>query len=180
MKIIDTIFSDILILQPEFQSENSTDMVVYSSKEFDKFGINAKFVQQNLIFSNSNVLRGLHFQINKPQGKLIRVISGSVFDVVVDMRKNSVNFGKSACFDLSDINNYLVWIPPGYAHGFYVLSDSANFSYSITEYRHSEYERTLLWNDPYLDINWPLDKLIPPILSINDQNGVSFKNCESI
>jgi dTDP-4-dehydrorhamnose 3,5-epimerase len=179
MKIINTLLSDILILEPEFQNENSKDLIVYSSKEFENIGIKENFVQQNFSHSKYNVLRGLHYQIHKPQGKLIRVISGSVFDVVVDIRKSSANYGKYSSFELSDKNNHMVWIPPGYAHGFYVLSDSVDFIYSVTNYRSLEFERILLWNDPELNIKWPFNESTIPFLSEKDKNGICLKNIES-
>lgn len=178
MKIINTLLSDILFLEPELQNENSTDLIVYSSKELENIGIKEKFVQQNFSHSKYNVLRGLHYQIHKPQGKLVRVISGSVFDVVVDIRKSSSNFGKYVTFELSDKNNHMVWIPPGYAHGFYVLSNSVDLIYSVTNYRSLELERTLLWNDSSLNIKWPFNDTTIPILSEKDKNGVCLNNIE--
>ena len=139
-------------------------------------GITTRFVQDNHSKSAKNVLRGLHYQIKQPQGKLVRVVVGEVFDVAVDLRRGSPNFGAWVGIHLSAENKRQFWVPPGFAHGFLVLSAAAEFLYKTTDYYAPEYERSLLWNDPELEIDWPLEG--DPILSVKDQAGVRFKDAE--
>lgn len=177
MKIVSKHLDDVLILESTISiNVLSTDTSI-NSQDLHRLGINAKFVQDNHSRSIKNVLRGLHYQIECPQGKLIRVVSGSIFDVAVDLRRTSPNFGKAATFVLSEQNGQLAWIPPGYAHGFLVTSDTADVLYSVTDYRYPEHERTLLWCDPALAINWPLmgDS---PILSEKDRIGLLYSQAE--
>jgi dTDP-4-dehydrorhamnose 3,5-epimerase len=141
-----------------------------------EIGIDAHFVQDNHSRSQRNVLRGLHYQISQPQGKLVRVVSGAVFDVAVDIRRNSPTFGRWVGVELSAENKRMAWMPPGMAHGFIVLSDSADFLYKATDYFAPEFERTILWNDPDLGIRWPLAG--EPILSIKDTAGKTFRNAD--
>ncbi len=135
-----------------------------------------KFVQDNQSKSVKNVLRGMHYQINFPQGKLIRVLNGSIFDVSIDLRKNSKTFRQWFGIELTADSRNQIWIPPGFAHGFLTISDSAEILYKTTDYWYPEYERTLLWSDPEINIEWPI--LSPPILAPKDANGVLFKNAE--
>jgi dTDP-4-dehydrorhamnose 3,5-epimerase len=139
-------------------------------------GINAHFVQDNHSRSGRNVLRGLHYQINQPQGKLVRVVTGKVFDVAVDIRRDSSTFGKWVGVELSAENKRMFWLPPGLAHGFVVLSESADFLYKATEYYAPQFERTILWNDPVLGIEWPLAG--QPILSAKDAAAKTFGEAE--
>ena len=178
MKIISKLLLDILLLEPTTKEEHGIITSSFSSKDLSEIGVSAHFVQENESTSFSNVLRGLHYQINRPQGKLIRVITGSIFDVVVDLRPTSPYFGKSASYTLSAENGLLAWIPPGYAHGFYVTSDQAKIIYNITDFRFQQYERTLLWSDKILGINWPIGDKIP-ILSEKDAKGHLFKNLDT-
>jgi len=142
----------------------------FNAREFAQAtGEQVEFVQDNHSLSAKNVLRGLHYQIEHPQGKLVRVIAGAVFDVAVDMRRSSPNFGKWAGVTLSAENRCQLWIPPGFAHGFVVLSASAEFLYKTTDYWFAEHERSLLWNDPALRITWPLDG--EPVLAAKDAAG---------
>jgi dTDP-4-dehydrorhamnose 3,5-epimerase len=133
-------------------------------------------VQDNHSRSQRNVLRGLHYQISQPQGKLVRVVSGKVFDVAVDIRRDSPTFGKWVGVELSAENRRMLWLPPGLAHGFVVLSESADFLYKVTDYYAQEFERTILWNDPDLAIDWPL--VGQPILSSKDAAGKTFREAE--
>ncbi len=133
------------------------------------------FVQDNHSSSVRGVLRGLHYQVKRTQGKLVRVIAGRVFDVAVDLRKSSPYFGQWAGATLSAENKEMLWIPPGFAHGFYVLSEHAEFVYKCTDYYAPEYERSILWNDPDIGIDWPLSDNFLPILSEKDKNAVSFQ-----
>ena len=135
-----------------------------------------EFVQDNHSLSSKKTLRGLHYQLKNPQGKLVRVIRGAVFDVAVDLRKSSEFFGKWIGRTLSQENREIFWVPPGFAHGFLVLTDHAEFVYKCTSYYAPEDEHTLAWSDPEVGIDWPGDSL-PPILSDKDKNAVSFKNC---
>ncbi|MDJ0671864.1 MAG: dTDP-4-dehydrorhamnose 3,5-epimerase, partial [Microcystis sp. M53598_WE2] len=139
-------------------------------------GVNTTFVQDNHSMSLKNVLRGLHYQIPNPQGKLVRVVNGSVFDVAVDARQSSPTFGQWVSCVLSAENKRIFWVPEGFAHGFLVLSERAEFLYKTTNYYYPQYEKTIAWNDADLGIDWPLDT--PPILSPKDQAGQPFKSVE--
>ena len=136
------------------------------------------FVQDNHSRSTQGILRGLHYQLEQPQGKLVRVISGQVFDVAVDIRKTSATFGQWVGETLSDENRKLLWVPPGFAHGFYVLSDTAEFVYKCTDYYAPEHERSIRWDDPDIGIQWPILPGSPPVLSEKDDQGNSFKNAQ--
>ena len=150
----------------------------FNQKNFtEKTGITSEFVQDNHSRSVKGVLRGLHYQIQQTQGKLLRVIAGEIFDVAVDMRKSSPNFGEWVGCILSAENKRQFWIPPGFAHGFVVISDIAEVLYKTTDYYAPEYERSLLWNDPDLGIDWPLEG-ITPILSAKDQAGQPLKTAD--
>lgn len=148
----------------------------YNRKTFAELGLDAEFVQDNHSRSAKGVLRGLHYQIRQPQGKLVRVAVGEVFDVAVDLRRGSPHFGRVATMRLSADTHEMAWIPPGFAHGFLVLSDYAEFLYKTTDYYAPEHERSLLWNDPELAIDWPLDG--EPLLSAKDRAGLPFAACE--
>ena len=177
MKVIETSLPGVLILEPEvFGDERGFFFESYNKKALEKVGITAEFVQDNHSRSVRNVLRGLHYQIKQPQGKLVRVIQGEVFDVAVDIRRNSPNFGKWVGFNLSAESKRVAWIPPGFAHGFLVLSHVAEFLYKTTDYWAPEHERCIIWNDPDLAINWPLSG--EPILSAKDQKGPALQNAE--
>ena len=132
------------------------------------------FVQDNRSCSFANVLRGLHYQIERPQGKLVHVVVGEVLDVIVDLRRSSPTFGKWESYRLSSLNQLFLWVPPGFAHGFYVLSETTQFVYKTTEYYQPQYERTILWNDPDLKIDWQLQG--QPVLSAKDQMGLCFRS----
>jgi dTDP-4-dehydrorhamnose 3,5-epimerase len=138
----------------------------------------ASFVQDNHSKSSQGILRGLHYQIKQPQGKLVRVISGEVFDVAVDIRKSSSFFGKWTGAILSAENKKMLWVPPGFAHGFYVLSNEAEFTYKCTDYYAPEHEKSILWNDPSIAIDWPIIPGSSPILSQKDKNGSTLENAE--
>jgi dTDP-4-dehydrorhamnose 3,5-epimerase len=153
-------------------------METFRDSEFRETVADVTFVQDNHSRSGNGVLRGLHYQIRQPQGKLVRVISGEVFDVAVDIRKSLPEFGRWAGAVLSAENKEMLWVPPGFAHGFYVMSDQAEFVYKCTEYYAPEYERVILWNDPAIGIDWPLSGSDLPLLSPKDENGVLLKNAE--
>ena len=154
-------------------------METYQTKKFAEFGITHEFLQDNHSGSSRGILRGLHYQIQHAQGKLVRVISGTVFDVAVDLRQSSSTFGKWVGATLSAENKNLFWIPAGFAHGFYVTSDWAEIIYKATDYYTPEWERSILWNDPDLNITWPLENNLPPVLSTKDANAAAFKDAET-
>lgn len=153
-------------------------METWHARKFAEAGISANFVQDNHSRSSQGTLRGLHYQVNHPQGKLVRVLSGKVYDVAVDLRRSSPTFGQWIGRILSDENNEMLWAPQGFAHGFYVLSESADFFYKCTDFYAPECERTLRWDDPDLNIKWPLIDGKQPVLSSKDTNGSSFKSAE--
>jgi len=178
MEVINTVIPDVLILKPKiWGDERGYFYESFRQQWFDDLGIDVGFVQDNQSSSQKNVVRGLHYQIQKPQGKLVRVISGEVFDVAVDMRKSSPTFGKSVGVHLSDSNKLMLWIPPGFAHGFCVVSERAELFYKCTEYYAPEYDRSLLWDDPVLNIEWPLGEAVP-ILSAKDLAAKKLSNAE--
>lgn len=179
MQLIETAIPDVKILKPRvFGDERGFFMESYNRKTFyELVGEDIEFVQDNHSRSSKNVLRGLHYQIKQPQGKLVRVISGEVFDVAVDLRRSSPYFGKTVSTILTAKNHEQMWIPPGFAHGFLVLSEQAEFLYKTTDYYAPEYERTLLWNDPELGIDWPLKET--PLLSDKDKQGLTLSNAET-
>lgn len=157
-KIEYTEIPEVLILEPQVFGDNRGFFYEsFNSLDFIKAtGVDATFVQDNHSKSSKGVLRGLHYQIQHAQGKLVRVVHGEVFDVVVDLRKSSTTYGKWVSANLSSDNKRQLWVPPGFAHGFLVLSDCAEFLYKTTDYWHPEHERSLLWNDPIIGINWPI------------------------
>jgi dTDP-4-dehydrorhamnose 3,5-epimerase len=178
MKVIPTEIPDVLIIEPQvYGDDRGFFLESFNQKDFrEKTGVNTTFVQDNHSMSLKNVLRGLHYQIPNPQGKLVRVVNGSVFDVAVDARKSSTTFGQWVGCVLSAENKRIFWVPEGFAHGFLVLSDRAEFLYKTTNYYYPQYEKTILWNDADLGIDWPLET--PPILSPKDQAGQPFKSVE--
>lgn len=179
MIVEDTSLSGVKLLSPKIHSDDrGFFMETFSNDFFKKNVSNVKFVQDNHSKSQRGVLRGLHYQINKPQGKLVRVISGEIYDVAVDLRRSSANFGKSYGVTLSSNNKKQLWVPEGFAHGFYVLSETAEFVYKCTNYYYPEYERCLLWNDKNLDVAWPLNTNKPPFLSLKDMKGKTFENSD--
>ncbi|MGB3515857.1 MAG: dTDP-4-dehydrorhamnose 3,5-epimerase [Elainellaceae cyanobacterium] len=178
MQIIPTDIPDVLILEPKvFGDDRGFFMESFNRRTFaDKTGLDLDFVQDNHSRSVKHVLRGLHYQVQQPQGKLVRAAMGSILDVAVDMRKSSPTFGNWVSCELSADNKRQLWVPPGFAHGFLVLSDSADVLYKATDYYAPQHERSLLWNDPDVGILWPLTA--DPILSGKDQAGQSFKTAE--
>ncbi|MBL0142236.1 MAG: dTDP-4-dehydrorhamnose 3,5-epimerase [Betaproteobacteria bacterium] len=179
MKTIPTEIADVLVLEPTvFGDDRGFFFESYNRRGFRAAtGLDPEFVQDNHSKSARNVLRGLHYQVRQAQGKLVRVTAGEVFDVVVDLRRSSPTFGKSACVTLSAANRRLLWVPEGFAHGFLVTSDSAEFLYKTTDYYAPEHERSLLWNDPALGIRWPVEAT--PLLKANDANGTPLASAET-
>ncbi len=179
LKAIDTEIPEVKIILPAiFSDERGFFLESFHANQMSTItGGNYHFVQDNHSYSKKNVLRGLHYQIQQPQGKLVRVVSGEIFDVAVDMRKSSPTFGKWVGSILSAENKRMIWIPPQFAHGFLVLSESANVSYKATDYYAPTHERCLRWDDPDINIEWPtLDKFI---LSAKDKEGSLFKGADA-
>ena len=178
MKVIQTAIPDMLILEPKvFGDTRGFFMESFNARSFQEAtGLSVDFVQDNHSRSAKGVLRGLHYQIQQAQGKLVRVVRGSVFDVAVDLRKGSPTFGKWEGVELSEENNRQFWIPPGFAHGFLVTSESADFLYKTTDYYAPEHERSLAWNDPDVGVEWPLDGA--PLLSAKDVQGRRLPDCD--
>jgi dTDP-4-dehydrorhamnose 3,5-epimerase len=178
MKIAQEFPSGLLLLEPEVYRDNRGHFFEsFNQAEFDQYVPNVRFVQDNQSRSHQNVLRGLHYQIRRAQGKLVRVLSGEIFDVAVDLRRSSPYFGKWSGLSLSAESGQVLWIPPGFAHGFLVISNSTDVLYKTTEYYAAEQERTILWNDPDLGIRWPFGR--PPQLSAKDQAGRSFSEADT-
>ena len=178
MKAIPTEIPDVLILEPRiFGDERGFFFESYNATRFHELtGFNGEFVQDNHSRSAQGVLRGLHYQIRQPQGKLVRVVAGEVYDVAVDLRRSSPTFGQWIGVTLSAENKRQLWIPSGFAHGFYVVSEMAEFLYKTTDYYAPEHERTLRWNDPQLGIDWPITAA--PILSSKDRDGLPLDEAE--
>jgi dTDP-4-dehydrorhamnose 3,5-epimerase len=178
LKKIPTSLPGVFILEPRvFGDDRGFFFESYNQKAMADLGISERFVQDNHSCSSRNVLRGLHYQFKQPQGKLVRVAEGEIIDVAVDLRRSSATYGKWEAVRLSGENKRMLWIPPGFAHGFCVLSDKAHVLYKATDYYAPEHERTLAWNDPQLKIKWELDG--EPIISAKDQRGVAFRDSES-
>jgi dTDP-4-dehydrorhamnose 3,5-epimerase len=175
MKATPTAIADVLVIEPQvFGDERGFFFESYNRRKFfEVTGVDAEFVQDNHSKSSKGVLRGLHFQTPHPQGKLVRVIAGAVYDVAVDIRPQSASYGTWVGIELSAENHKQLWIPPGLAHGFLVLSESAEFLYKTTDYWHPEHEHCIRWDDPTLAIDWPLNGHAPA-LSKKDQNGIAF------
>ena len=178
MKAIATEIPDLLIIEPKvFGDARGFFLESYNRRALAELGLEQDFVQDNHSRSAKGVLRGLHYQVQQPQGKLVRVVAGAVYDVAVDLRRSSPAFGRWAGFELSAQNQLMAWIPPGFAHGFLVLSDYAEFLYKTTDYYAPEHERSLLWNDPVLGISWPLEG--EPLLSAKDRAGLRLAQAET-
>jgi dTDP-4-dehydrorhamnose 3,5-epimerase len=170
VNVTPTALPDVLLISPRvFGDDRGFFFESWNQRAFSTAGLDAIFVQDNHSRSVRNVVRGLHYQIEHAQGKLVRVCAGEVFDVAVDVRRSSPTFGQSIGMTLSAENKRMLWIPPGFAHGFLVLSEAAEFLYKTTDYWYPEHERTLLWNDPALHIDWPLSG--PPLLAAKDAAG---------
>jgi dTDP-4-dehydrorhamnose 3,5-epimerase len=170
MNVTPTALPDVKLLEPRvFGDDRGFFFESWNARAFAAAGLAATFVQDNHSRSRRGVLRGLHYQIEHAQGKLVRVVAGEVFDVVVDLRRSSPTFGRSLCMTLSAENRRMLWVPPGFAHGFLAVSEHAEFLYKTTDYWYAEHERTLLWNDPALRIAWPHSGA--PILAAKDVAG---------
>lgn len=178
MKVTPTAIPDVLVIEPKVFCDDrgfffeSFNQLVW----LEKTGLERTFIQSNHSRSMKGVLRGLHYQIQQPQGKLVRVVSGEVFDVAVDLRKNSPTFGKWVGEYISSENKKQIWVPEGFGHGYYVISQCAEFLYKTTDYYAPEHERCIIWDDPNIGINWPLEG--EPIVSLKDAKGVLLKDAD--
>ncbi|MBG6074691.1 dTDP-4-dehydrorhamnose 3,5-epimerase [Polaromonas sp. CG_9.11] len=179
MKVTPSAIPDVLTIEPQvFCDARGFFYESFNQQIFNKLtGLNVNFVQDNHSCSVKGVVRGLHYQIQQLQGKLVRVVRGSVFDVAVDIRKSSLTFGNWVGIELTEYNKKQRWIPAGFAHGFMVTSDSAEFLYKTTDYYVPEHERCIAWNDPVIDIQWPL--MTKPKLSMKDRQGLVLSNAET-
>ena len=175
MKVTESGIKGVFIIEPDvYKDDRGFFMETFHIERYRKLlGINLDFVQDNISRSSKNVLRGMHFQKNYPQGKIVSASRGEILDVVVDLRKDSPTYGTWESFRLSEKNKLQVWIPPGFAHGFLVMSDSADIDYKCTEYYHLEDELCLMWNDPEVAIDWTIND---PILTEKDKKGLSLKD----
>ena len=179
MKVTATALPDVKIIEPRvFGDERGFFFESWNARAFADAGISAAFVQDNHSRSARGVLRGLHYQVSQAQGKLVRVIAGSVFDVAVDLRRSSPDFGRSVGVELSAANKRMLWVPPGFAHGFLSLEDNTDFVYKCTDYYAPEHERSLLWSDPALAIDWPLQGIGTPTVAAKDAAGKPLKEAD--
>lgn len=180
MEFKPTSIPEVILIKPVvYGDERGFFMETYRELEFSAAGIQGNFVQDNHSGSVLGTLRGLHYQIKQTQGKLVQVVSGEVFDVAVDLRRSSPTFGRWAGERLSAENKHQLWIPPGFAHGFYVLSEWANVIYKVTDYFAPQWDRTLLWNDPEVGIDWPLIEGADINISTKDAKGLSLRDAET-
>ena len=177
MRVVETAIADVRIVEPRvFGDDRGAFFESWNARTFSELGIDATFVQDNHSRSHRNVLRGLHYQLRHAQGKLVRVVAGEVYDVVVDLRESSPTFGRHVGVTLSETNRQMLWVPPGFAHGFLVLSEHADFLYKTTDYWYPEHERTLLWSDPALGIDWPLQGA--PTIAAKDAAGTPLAQAD--
>jgi dTDP-4-dehydrorhamnose 3,5-epimerase len=171
VKLLPTALPEVIVIKPRvFGDARGFFLETWNARAFGQAGIDATFVQDNHSRSAKGVLRGIHYQVRQTQGKLVRVVQGAVFDVAVDVRRGSPTFGRWVGEELSEANARMMWVPPGFAHGFLVLSDSADFLYKCTDFYAPEYERTLAWNDPAVGVEWPLGGMMPTV-STKDAAG---------
>jgi dTDP-4-dehydrorhamnose 3,5-epimerase len=179
MEFEPTAIPDVVLIRPKvFGDPRGFFLESWEERKFAAGGIDARFVQDNHSRSARNILRGLHYQLQQAQGKLVRVVTGAVFDVAVDIRRSSPTFGRWVGAELTEENHHLLWVPPGFAHGFVVLSESADFLYRVTDFWAPQHERAIQWNDPDLQIQWPLPAGAAPLLSAKDAAAPRFRDAE--
>jgi dTDP-4-dehydrorhamnose 3,5-epimerase len=179
MELEPTEIPDVVLIRPKvFGDARGFFFESWEEKKFAAAGLGMRFVQDNHSRSARNILRGLHYQIQQAQGKLVRVVTGTVFDVAVDIRRSSPTFGRWVGATLSQENHHMLWVPPGFAHGFLVLSESADFLYRCTDFWAPAHERAIQWNDPDLKIAWPLPERVAPVLSAKDNQAKRFRDAE--
>ena len=180
MKFVETSLVGVIKIEPTVHGdERGYFMETWQAQRFSEAGIDDAFVQDNFSHSSRGILRGLHYQIEKAQGKLVRVVQGEVFDVAVDLRKSSAQYGQWVGETLSAENKHQLWVPPGFGHGFLVLSETAEFEYKCTDYYAPQFERSIRWDDPDIGIEWPLADGEQPTLSSKDSDAPSFKDAET-
>jgi dTDP-4-dehydrorhamnose 3,5-epimerase len=180
MKLVPVGLPGLLLVEPRlYRDERGAFVETWNARDCAAAGLKAVFVQDNLSLSRRNVLRGLHYQARQPQGKLVRVLAGAIFDAVVDLRRSSPTFGQSYTLELAADEHRALWVPPGYAHGFLALHDDTRVQYKVTDYWAPEWERTLAWDDPALGISWPLPATALPILSAKDSAGDKLAAADS-
>ncbi len=179
MNIIETPIPEVKIIEPDvFGDARGFFMETWNQSDFQRHGLDVSFVQDNHSRSPQGILRGLHYQLQQTQGKLVRVVTGKVFDVAVDIRRTSPTFGQWTGVELSEENQRMLWVPPGFAHGFYVMSQQADFLYKCTDVYAPEYERCIRWDDADIGIQWPLVDGQDPLLSDKDRQGLAFADAE--
>ena len=180
MNFVETRVPGVVRIEPTvFSDERGFFMETWQARRFRDAGLDAEFVQDNFSHSTQGTLRGLHYQIQQSQGKLVRVVSGEVFDVAVDLRRSSASFGRWVGEILSAENKHQLWVPPGFAHGFLVLSETAEFEYKCSDYYAPEFERAIRWDDPDISIEWPLPAGTQPVLSAKDASAAFLKDAET-
>jgi dTDP-4-dehydrorhamnose 3,5-epimerase len=176
MEFVATRIPEVVLIKPKvFGDQRGFFLESWQERKFRDAGIDARFVQDNHSRSSQWVLRGLHYQVRQPQGKLVRVTRGAVFDVAVDVRRGSPTFGQWVGAELDDVNHHMLWVPAGFAHGFLVLSESVDFVYKCTDFYAPEHERTILWSDPAIGIDWPIPAGGAPMLAGKDANAVGLR-----
>ncbi|MGB6489751.1 MAG: dTDP-4-dehydrorhamnose 3,5-epimerase [Steroidobacteraceae bacterium] len=179
MEFVPTDIPEVVLIRPKvFGDARGYFMESWEQRKFAAGGLDLQFVQDNHSHSARHILRGLHYQIQQPQGKLVRVVTGAVYDVAVDIRRSSSTFGKWVGLVLSAENHHMLWVPPGFAHGYLVLSDSADFLYKVTDFWAPNHERAILWNDPQIGVKWPLPTGVEPVLSGKDAAAAAFRDAE--
>ena len=180
MQFIPTAIPEVLSIEPRvFQDDRGFFLETYQAQKYAAAGIAQPMVQDNHSGSRQGVLRGLHYQIHNPQGKLVRVVAGEIFDVAVDLRRSSPTFGQWVGITLSAKNHRQLWVPAGFAHGFYTVSEWAEIVYKVTDYYDPKSERTVMWNDPQIGIRWPLRDGVPPLLSPKDSQGLPLAKADT-
>lgn len=179
MEFIPTRLPEVVLIRPQvFSDLRGYFLESWQEGKFASAGITGRFVQDNHSRSSRWTLRGMHYQIQQPQGKLVRVTRGAVFDVAVDMRRSSPTFGQWVGAELSDVNHHILWVPPGFAHGFLALTDAVDFLYKCTDFYAPQFERTLRWNDPDVAVEWPLPLEVSPLLAAKDASACSLRDAE--
>jgi len=174
-----TSIPDVVMIRPKVLGDaRGYFMESWEERKFAAAGIHARFVQDNHSHSARHILRGLHYQIEQPQGKLVRVVAGAVYDVAVDIRRSSPTFGRGVGVVLSEENHHMLWVPPGFAHGYLVLSDSADFLYKVTDFWAPQHERAIRWDDPEIGVRWPLPDGVRPVISAKDDGACALRDAE--
>lgn len=179
MRFTPSAIPEVVLVEPQVHGDaRGFNMETYQARVFAEAGLPTQYAQDNHSGSSRGILRGVHYQIQQAQGKLVRAVVGEVFDVAVDLRRSSPTFGRWVGYHLSAENKRMLWVPPGFGHAFYVLSEWAEFVYKVTDFYAPQFERTLMWNDPQVGIEWPLIPGLPPVLSAKDTQGSLLADAE--